>query len=272
MPVVHIIVLALVQGLTEFLPVSSSAHLIVIPLVLGWPDQGLVFDVATHLGTLLAVLVYFQRDLHRMLQACLAPVRDEDGRQHRLLVLYLAVASVPAILAGGLLHEYVEYYLRDVRILAATTICFGLVLWWADSKGAKSRQMPDLNLRRATLIGLAQVLSLVPGVSRSGITITAGRFLGFSPDAAARFSFLLAIPIIGAAGAFGAWQVATGDAQIEWSQFFMAVSLSALAGWACIAAFLGILQRIGLRPFIYYRLALGLALLVVISRFPGATT
>jgi len=271
MPIVHIIVLALVQGLTEFLPVSSSAHLIVVPLVLGWPDQGLVFDVATHLGTLLAVVVYFRRDLLGMLQACLSPAHDEVSRQRRSLVLFLAAASIPTVIAGGLLHDYVEHYLRDVRILASTTIVFGLILWWADARGGRSRQVPDMNLRSALLIGLSQVLALVPGVSRSGITITAGRFLGFAPEAAARFSFLMAIPILGAAGTFGAWQVARGDAPINWSQFFMAVGFSAIAAWACIAAFLAILQRVGLLPFIWYRLILGVGLLAIVFWHPGAT-
>lgn len=271
MPILHIIVLAVVQGLTEFLPVSSSAHLIVVPLLLGWPDQGLAFDVATHLGTLLAVVVYFREDLMGMLQACLSPVRNDDHRQRRSLVLFLAAASIPTVLAGGLLHSYVEHYLRDVRILATTTIVFGLILWWADARGGKSRQVSDMNLRSAMLIGLSQMLALVPGVSRSGITITAGRFLGFAPAAAARFSFLMAIPILGAAGAFSAWQVASGEAPIHWPQFFMAVGFSALAAWACIAAFLAILERVGLLPFIWYRLILGIVLLAVVFWHPGAT-
>jgi undecaprenyl-diphosphatase len=260
MPIVHIIVLALVQGVTEFLPVSSSAHLILSSRALGWPDQGLVFDVATHLGTLLAVLVYFHRELAAMLKACIAPVSDDAGRHRRSMVLYLALASVPALAAGALAHDLVEHFLRDVRVIALTTISFGLVLWWADATSSKKRDLPGMDLRGALLIGLAQMLALVPGVSRSGITITAGRFLGFSPDAAARFSFLLAIPVIGAAGAYGFWRVALGEAPIEWAQFGMAVAFAALAGWLCIAAFLALLQRVGLLPFVIYRLLLGIAL------------
>jgi len=260
MPVIHIIVLALVQGLTEFLPVSSSAHLILSSRALGWPDQGLVFDVATHLGTLLAVLVYFHRELAAMLRACAFPSRDGDGRHDRSMVLYLALASIPALVAGALVHDVVEHYLRDVRVISFTTISFGLVLWWADTAGSKARELHGMNLRSAMLVGLAQMLALVPGVSRSGITITAGRFLGFSPEAAARFSFLLAIPVIGAAGTYGALRVALGEAPIDWVQFGMAVVFAALAGWLCIAAFLALLRRVGLLPFVVYRLLLGAVL------------
>jgi len=260
MPIIHIIVLALVQGLTEFLPVSSSAHLILASRAFGWQDQGLVFDVATHLGTLLAVFVFFRHELLAMLKACTTLVQDEAGRRRRHMVLYLALASVPALAVGEMAHNLVEHLLRDVRVIAMTTIGFGLILWWADAASGKMRDLPQMNLRSAILIGLAQVLALVPGVSRSGITITAGRFLGYSPEAAARFSFLLAIPVITAAGAYGALRVATGDAPINWAQFGMAVSFAAVAGWLCIAAFLALVQRTGLFPFVCYRLLLGLAL------------
>ena len=260
MPIVHIIVLALVQGLTEFLPVSSSAHLILAGRALGWQDQGLIFDVATHLGTLLAVVVFFRQELLAMLQSFTAPAHNEAGRQNRSMVLYLALASIPALAVGAMAHDLVEHMLRDVRVISLTTVGFGLILWWADAVGGRMRDLPGMDLRSALLIGLAQMLALVPGVSRSGITITAGRFLGFSPDAAARFSFLLAIPVIGAAGAYGTLRVASGEAPIDWSQFGMAVAFAALAGWLCIAAFLAVLQKIGLFPFVLYRLVLGFVL------------
>lgn len=264
MPVIHIIVLALVQGLTEFLPVSSSAHLILGGRVFGWQDQGLVFDLATHVGTLLAALLFFRHELLGMLQACTVPVRDETGRQHRSMVYFLAVASLPALAIGAAAHDLVEVFLRDLRVIAVTTITFGLVLWWADVAGGKQRELPGMTLRSAVIIGLAQALALVPGVSRSGITITAGRFLGYSPDAASRFSFLLSIPITAAAGAYGALRVATGEASIDWGVFGLAVLFAALAGWICIAAFLALLRRIGLVPFVIYRLALGAVLLYII--------
>jgi len=251
--------LSLIQGLTEFLPVSSSAHLILGSKVFSWPDQGLVFDVATHLGTLLAVLVYFRKDLWGMLTSWFGPGKGDE--RSRKLGLILIVASIPAIVAGGLLHGWVESALRDIRVIAFSTIGFGLLLWWADARFARNRQFTDMTMKMGILIGLAQMLALVPGTSRSGITITMGRMLGFNADAAARFSFLLSIPIIAAAGAYGFLRMLMHDASIDWFQFSLAIVLSALAGWLCIAAFLAILQRVGLLPFVIYRLALGIALL-----------
>jgi undecaprenyl-diphosphatase len=265
MTLIQIIVLALIQGLTEFLPVSSSAHLILGSKVFGWPDQGLVFDVATHLGTLFAVLVYFRRELVEMVQAWLGPVRNEADHRHRAMAVYLALASIPALLVGALAHELVELYLRDVRIIAWTTVGFGLLLWLADAMGSKHRSLEELGLKGAIVIGVAQALALIPGASRSGITITAGRFLGFSPEAAARFSFLLAIPVVAAAGGYGALRVAGGDTHIDWTQFTLALVLAALAGWLCIAAFLALLKRVGLMPFVIYRLLLGAVLFWLLS-------
>jgi undecaprenyl-diphosphatase len=258
---IQIIVLAVIQGLTEFLPVSSSAHLILGSKAFGWPDQGLVFDVATHLGTLFAVLIYFRHELVEMAKAWLGPVRTAADRHHRAMVVYLAIASVPALLIGFLAHDLIEFYLRDVRIIAWTTLGFGLILWLADALGSKQRSIDEISLKSALLIGLAQVLALIPGASRSGVTITAGRFLGFSPDAAARFSFLLAIPVIAAAGGFGVLRVATGDTHIQWGEFMLALVIAAAAGWVCIAAFLALLKRVGLMPFVIYRLLLGVMLL-----------
>jgi len=264
MTLIQIVVLALIQGLTEFLPVSSSAHLILGSVVFGWPDQGLVFDVATHLGTLLAVLVYFRRDWLDMAGACLTPVQTVADREHRRMAVLLVLASLPALVIGGLAPDFVEKYLRDVTVLAWATIGFGVLLGVADMVSPKRRDFESVGLRDAVLIGLAQACALVPGVSRSGITITAGRFLGLTPEAAARFSFLLAVPIIAAAGSYGAYRVATGEANIDWQQFALALALSFAAGWVCIAAFLALLRRVGLLPFVLYRLALGVALLWVI--------
>lgn len=261
MTLIQIIVLALIQGLTEFLPVSSSAHLILGSKLFGWQDQGLVFDVATHLGTLFAVLIYFRADLVGMARACFGPVEGENVRHNRDMVFYLAVASIPALVLGFFAHDLVEFYLRDVRIIAWATIGFGLLLWMADVLGSRQRDLGGMNLKSAIFIGLAQALALIPGTSRSGVTITAGRFLGFTPESAARFSFLLSIPVIAAAGAFGAWRIFTGEAPINWLQFLIALLFAAAAGWVCIAAFLALLNRVGLMPFIIYRLILGLGLL-----------
>jgi len=185
MTLIQIVVLALIQGLTEFLPVSSSAHLILGSVVFGWPDQGLVFDVATHLGTLLAVLVYFRRDWLDMAGACLSPARSAADHQHRRMAILLVLASLPALVIGGLAPDFVEKYLRDVAVLAWATVGFGILLGVADLVSPKLRDIESVGLRDALVIGLAQACALVPGVSRSGITITAGRFLGLSPEAAA---------------------------------------------------------------------------------------
>lgn len=264
MTMLQIVVLALIQGLSEFLPVSSSAHLILGSVVFGWPDQGLVFDLATHLGTLIAVLIYFRHDLIDLIRVWVRPAGGAVDQRHRSMGIYLVLASIPAILVGAVFHGLVETYLRDVRVIAWMTIGFGLLLWWVDAKCSREREIGQMTLRRAIFIGLAQTAALVPGVSRSGVTITAGRFLGFSSNASARFSFLLSIPIIGAAGAYGLLRVTNGAAHIDWIQFLLAVVLSALAGWLCIAAFLALLQRVGLVPFVIYRLVLGVVLLWVL--------
>jgi undecaprenyl-diphosphatase len=259
MTLIQIIVLSLIQGLTEYLPVSSSAHLILGGRLFGWPDQGLVLDVATHLGTLLAVLVYFRRDLGRIVAPWTGRAPADDAS--RKLGLILVLASVPAVVAGALLHGWVGSSLRDPKIIAFTTIGFGLLLWWADARFARAKDLSAMNLKAGLLIGLTQVLALVPGTSRSGITITAGRMLGFDADSAARFSFLLAIPVIAAAGVYGLWRMIAYGTPTDGLQFSLAVAFSALAGWACIAVFLALLKRVGLLPFVLYRLALGLALL-----------
>lgn len=260
MTMIQIIVLALIQGLTEFLPVSSSAHLILGSRIFGWPDQGLVFDVATHLGTLFAVLFYFRVELVNMMLAWLQPPDTPERVQNRAMGTYLVAASVPVILLGWLAHDWVETWLRDVRIIAATTVLFGILLWLADALFKRTRELGDFRFSTAVLVGMAQVLALIPGVSRSGITITAGRALGFSADAAARFSFLLSIPVIAAAGAYGLLRMILNQADLNWGQFGLAVLFSSVAGWVCIAGFLALIKKVGLLPFVIYRLLLGIAL------------
>lgn len=260
MTLLQLVVLALIQGLTEFLPVSSSAHLILGSWLLDWPDQGLVIDVAIHFGTLFAVVIYFRKDLQQMVAAWF-PGAGETRLRNRQLGLYIAIASLPVLMAGFLLAGLVESSLRDIRVIAVTTIVFGLLLWLADAKFARSRNIGDMRLGPALLIGFAQVLALIPGASRSGVTMTAGRMLGFSATASARFSFLLAIPVLAAAGGYGFLRVLRDDAQLAWGSFVLAASLSALAGLLCIKVFLYLLQRVGLVPFVIYRLCLGVVLL-----------
>lgn len=265
MTLLHIIVLALIQGLTEFLPVSSSAHLILGSRVFGWPDQGLVFDVATHLGTLVAVVFYFRGMIREMLVAWVQPVRSAGQARHRALGKYLVIASIPVILVGALGSGWVETHLRDVRVIAYSTLLFGVLLWVADAFFKQGRKLEQLNMKAGLMIGLAQVLALIPGASRSGVTITMGRMLGFDAEDAARFSFLLAIPVISAAGAYGVLRMIQNNAGINWIDFGLAVAVSALAGWVCIAVFLTVLPRVGLLPFVLYRLALGFGLLALVQ-------
>jgi len=261
MTLLHIVVLAIIQGLTEFLPVSSSAHLILGSRLFGWPDQGLVFDVATHLGTLCAVLVYFRHDLAQLLRAVFVPPRTASERRHRSLAICLVWASLPALAIGAFAAHAVEQSLRNLHVIAWATVVFALLLWLADALGRRTRSLEDMKLPHAVLVGLAQALALVPGTSRSGVTITMARALGYSPEAAARFSFLLAVPVLAAAGGYGVLRVVTGESNIDWQVFGLGLVLSAGAGWVCIAAFLALLRRFGLGPFIAYRLALGALLL-----------
>lgn len=261
MTFLQVIVLALIQGLTEFLPISSSAHLILGGLAFGWPEQGLVFDAATHFGTLVAVLIYFRRDLRKMALACINPPQNPQDSKRRHMAGLLVLSSIPILLVGYFASDIVSAHLRDVRVIAYATIGFGLVLWWADARGPRNLAVERMTARHALLIGLAQVLSLIPGTSRSGITITAGRLLGLNAYDSARFSFLLSIPVIAAAGAFAAWQIISGNTHVVWWEFWLGATVAAVTGWICIAAFLVLVRRIGLVPFVIYRLVLGLFLL-----------
>jgi len=251
-----IFLLALVQGLTEFLPISSSAHLI---LVGQWVDanQGLAFDVAAHLGTLLAVCWYFRRELAAFARGAVTG----EPRRERRLGWQVALATLPAAVCGLIFHDWVEGALRSTLVIAATTIGFGILLGFADRGTIGTRDEYQLSWREVMLVGLAQALALIPGTSRSGITITAALFLGLSRRGAARFSFLLAIPILALAGSYGAWQVAAHEAAIHWREFGLSVALSALSALACIHLFLGVIERVGMWPFVAYRLALGAVLL-----------
>jgi undecaprenyl-diphosphatase len=255
----QLIVLALIQGISEFLPVSSSAHLVLVGRFFEqWVDQGLAFDAAVHVGTLAAVMLYFRADLADLLRAGLG--RAPDPAMRRLLV-GLVLATLPAVLVGALAADFIEIWLRSPLLIAVTTILFGLALGWADRAGSRSRPLESLSLRGAVLIGLAQVLALVPGTSRSGVTITAGLALGLTREAAARFSFLLSIPIIAAAGGWGFVQGLLDGGQFEFGRFLVAAVISGSVAWLTIAAFMAWLQRFGMLPFVVYRLLLGAFLL-----------
>ena len=195
MELTHIIWLALVQGLTEFLPVSSSAHLILVPQLLGWPDQGLDFDVAVHLGTLIAVVAYFRHDIVKLFLAWFASITKRTMTPEARLAWGVILGTIPAGLVGLLFKDYIEVYLRSPMVIAATTIIFGLLLWLADRRARLERSELSLNWQDFLVIGGAQAIALIPGTSRSGITLTAGLLLGLTREAAARYSFLVSIPI-----------------------------------------------------------------------------
>jgi len=257
----QIAVLALVQGITEFLPISSSGHLILVPLLTGWPDQGLVIDVAVHVGSLGAVMLYFWRDLGAMLQG-LGDWRSGGLEQPgRRLLAQVAVGTIPVVLAGLALKLVGTGNLRSVVVIGWATLGFGLLLYVADRWGASTRGVGDMGYGAALVIGLAQVFALIPGTSRSGITMTAGLALGLRRDEAARFSLLLSIPTIIAAGALlGLDLVAQGTDQLR-SDVLLAAGLALLSAWLSIALLMRWLAHATFTPFVIYRCVLGLGLL-----------
>ena len=261
MDFVQIIALGLLQGLTEFLPVSSSAHLILLPLLLGWEDQGLAFDVAVHVGTLLAVVTYFRHDLFRLIVGWLASLLRRQHTQDSRLAWLIIIGTIPVGLVGLLLGDWIELYLRSPLVIALATIIFGLLLWWADAKGVQLRDQQQLTAKDALIIGLYQVLALVPGTSRSGITMTGALLLGLTRDAAARFSFLLSVPLIFLAGSLKTLELVEMGQAVDWTAIVAGVVISALSAFACISLFLKLLERVGMFPFVIYRLGLGLVLL-----------
>ncbi|MEE4382292.1 MAG: undecaprenyl-diphosphate phosphatase [Pseudomonadales bacterium] len=263
------LLLALVQGITEFLPISSSAPLILPARILGWPDQGLAFDVAVHLGSLLAVLVALRRDVLAIVGGTLRA--GAEGRMNAELRLGLLVilGTLPVIAAGLALKDLVETSLRSVAVIATTTVVFGLLLGWADRRevrapAAAARTETDLGVRDALLIGLAQCLALVPGTSRSGITMTAGLLLGLSRGACARFSFLLSIPTIAGAAVLALKDLLDAPGAVDWSALGVGFLASAIAAWACIRFFLDLVDRVGFMPFVIYRLVLGTLLFALL--------
>ena len=254
---IQVIVLALIQGVTEFLPISSSAHLILPAQLTGWPDQGLLFDIAVHLGSLTAVIIYFRGELARFA----AEVFRLRAGASAVLLSKVAIATIPAVIAGLLFKPLIESELRTVGVIAVTTIAFAIPLWWADRSVASTRDEHALSYAQASVIGLAQALALVPGVSRSGITITAALLVGLGREGAARFAFLLAIPTIAGAALLSAMDARNAPEPVPWADLGLGFVVSAAAAYACITAFVALLHRTGMTPYVVYRLALGVVLL-----------
>lgn len=296
METLHVIILSLVQGITEFLPISSSAHLVLVPMWLGWPIQSLAFDIAVHLGTLFAVVHYFRADITRLTIAWFASLKGTKTADSAM-AWYVLFASIPALAAGALLMDAIDMVLRTERLLgwtiAATTIGFGLLLWVAEYRAQKQGTAHDgaldgaidgyhdkrakpMTLRASLAIGAAQALALIPGTSRSGITMTAALLLGYSRVEAARFSMLLAIPIILAASAVNILPAvleaitlappmatntstlnATSSEPLVWQHIVLGTLLSGLIAWLAIHALIRWVAKVGFMPFVYYRLLLG---------------
>ncbi len=263
MDTLQTILLALLQGLTEFLPISSSAHLILMPRLLGWGDQGLAFDVAVHVGTLLAVMFYFRHDVQRLLGAWLASCLQRQMTADARLAWLLLLGTVPVAVAGLLLHDVVETYLRSPLVIALATIGFGVLLGLADRRGRQVRSEDSLTLVDVIWIGLAQALALIPGTSRSGITMTAGLALGLTRSAAARFSFLLSIPVILLAGGYESLKLVQQSAPVAWGEILLGTAVAAISAYLCIHFFMRLIERIGMLPFVVYRLLLGVFLLLL---------
>jgi undecaprenyl-diphosphatase len=258
--ILQIIVLALVQGLTEFLPISSSAHLILVPILTGWDDQGLAFDVAVHVGTLTAVVLYFRKEISKMFFAWIASLKGKHSEDSKLAWGVL-IGTIPVGIAGLLFKDVISEHLRTPLVIAATTIIFGLLLWYADWSGKRQRDEHSLSWKDIMVIGCAQAVALIPGTSRSGITITAGLMLGLTAPAAARFSFLLSIPVIVLAGGVETLDYLKVASIDDMNDLIIGVLISAVSAYLCIHYFLILLERIGMTPFVIYRLLLGIVLL-----------
>jgi undecaprenyl-diphosphatase len=255
------VVLGLVQGATEFLPVSSSGHLILVPRLLGWPDQGMAFDASIHLGTVLALLIYFGPELWRITAGVLSG-RPDDRR----LALAVILGTIPAGIVGLLFQHAIETKLRSTTVVAVSTIAWALVLWWADRRATRNTvgDLREVGVPRGLIVGLAQPLALIPGTSRSGITISAGLFAGLDRATAARFAFLLGVPITVAAGMLESVHLArAGMAAHELDLLAIGVGTSFVAGLAAIRFLVSYLQRRTLLVFVIYRIALGVLILLL---------
>lgn len=261
----QLILLALIQGLTEFLPISSSAHLILPSQIFGWPDQGPLIDVMAHFGSLFAVIAYFRRDVADIFRG-LGDLLRRKLNTNSALALNLILSTPPALALGYFLSVTdLDEAIRSPLIIAITTIFFGVLLWLSDVTAKEDKPVADLTWGGAIGLGLAQSLALIPGTSRSGITMTAGRALGLSREAAARFSMLMSLPIIGAGGLYATMKLLSADATEQTATLangLVVAGLSFVTAYACIAVFMRIVGRIGFLPFMLYRLALGAGLLI----------
>ena len=262
---VQALVLALIQGITEFLPISSSGHLILLPRLFGWEDQGLAFDVAVHVGTLLAVLVYYRAELILIIRDTLKNLVGGAPSEHSKTGWQVVFATIPVGLVGLFFGDVIESGLRNPSYIAIAMIIFALLMWWADKHNRQARDISALNWRDVLLIGCAQAIALMPGVSRSGMTITAALLLGLKREAAAHFSFLMAVPVIVLAGGLKTLELMQADTPVNWAVLALGVGVSAITAFACIHWFLVYIRRYSMLPFVVYLLVFGAFVLYVFS-------
>ena len=255
MPVLHAVILGVIQGLTEVLPISSSAHLFIFPWFFKWHYQGLSFDVALHVGTAFAFIIYFFNDWVKIISS--AFVR---GKAHSNMFWYIVIGTVPGALAGLLLEKKAETVFRSPLLIGVMLAIFAVILWLADNFGRKDKPIESLDLKSAIMIGLAQAIAIVPGVSRSGITITAGLFKGYSRQAAARFSFLLATPVVIAAGMLKLSKLHACDLN---TPFWAGILFSTISGFVGLYFLLDFVKKHSLNIFVYYRIALAAVIMAV---------
>lgn len=260
----QVILLALIQGLTEFLPISSSAHLILPSQLLGWEDQGFSFDVAVNTGSLLAVVIYFRHDLWAMTQAWITSLVKGEQTDESKLAWWIILATIPAVIFGFAAKDFIATHLRNTTVIASTTIIFGLLLWWADRMSRSELTVYQTGWRKALLIGFAQALALIPGTSRSGATMTAALMLGLSREAAAKFSFLMSIPVGLGAAILVTKDLIESPEAIDYQALGIGMLVSFIAAYACIYYFLKFISRMGMTPFVIYRLILGSVLFALI--------
>jgi undecaprenyl-diphosphatase len=264
MDILKALILGVVQGITEFMPISSSAHLVVFPKILNWPYWGKAFDVALHVGAFLAIILYYRKEVLALIKACFASLLERRlGRDPmRRLSWLLLLSAVPAAMGGVLLDKVIEENCSSVPLIALLLIIFAFILWLADRKSIKSNSLNDIGIREAVFIGLAQVLALFPGVSRSGVTMTAALALGLKRDAAADFSFLMSLPVVGGAALYeGLKLMKAGFPDLAVLPCITGVLASAVAGYLSIRFLLKFLSRRTFLPFVIYRWLLGAALL-----------
>jgi len=265
MSIFQAIIFGAVQGLTEFLPISSTAHLILLPWALGWPDPGLSFDVALHLGTLVALLIYFRADWIALIGSALGIIRGRTQAPDARMVMYIIAATIPGAIAGALFEHKVEDALRAPQVIALMLIALALVLVVAEVVGHRKKSLDEISWGDAIIVGAAQALAIIPGVSRSGVTITAALFRGMKRDTAARFSFYLSTPIIGGAVAKKMLDIAKEGATIDQlTPFIIGIIVSGIVGYMAIAFMMRYLQTRTTYLFVYYRIALGIAVYLAI--------